>query len=289
MAGNVTEKPWGTSRLLFADASVRLVVSLWSLRRHYGGAVTVYTTQPDSHEVGRRCAADPRLRIEHRTFPAVPGRRNSAFLTKLALLTHTPYEVTAYLDADTLVVGDVSRLLDVKPSEPFCATQFSDWLSTHRTVRRRIQRWARLQAAGRDPAWLSQLLSDAVRPRPAVNGGVFSYRRDADILKPWQELAHIGRETFICDEIALQLLLSRHAHRVLDCRYNCSPVYAGHRRDVRIWHFHGGKHVRRPRARAIWLPVCRECLRENVAGVAEWGPAGDRRLAGYLKPREAVP
>src|SRR5262245_60028928 len=56
--------------------AVRLVVSLWSLRRHYQGPVTLFTTQPQSHVIGQRCQADDRLRVEHRQANEVSAPKN---------------------------------------------------------------------------------------------------------------------------------------------------------------------------------------------------------------------
>src|SRR5690348_6433442 len=81
----------------------RLVVSLLSLRQYFAGPVTVYTTQLESHEIGRRCAEDPRLRVEHRTCSEVDVPRNSAFLTKVSLLPDVPYDVAIHFDCDTLI------------------------------------------------------------------------------------------------------------------------------------------------------------------------------------------
>jgi len=268
--------------------AARLVVSLCSLRDHYDGPVTVYTTQPESHEIGRRCAADPRLDVEHRATSAVATRKNSSFLTKLELLPQAPYEITAYLDADTMVVGDISDLFDIRPADQLCATRFANWHSGGRVLRRRIQRWRTIKQDRFDPQWFQGLIDDALQKHPAVNGGVFALHRGADLVNPWRELAMVGRHTFICDEIALQLLLHRYPHKLLDCRYNCSPIYVSRPRDTRIWHFHGEKHLR-GQCRPIWWPAYQRCLEENVAGLAEWTPAGDPRLEKYLEQEQVQP
>jgi hypothetical protein len=94
-------------------------------------------------------------------------------------------------------------------------------------------------------------------------------------------LSLAGCKTFICDEIALQLLLTEYPHYLLDCRYNCSPVYAADTDDVRVWHFHGNKHLRGGAACEAWLAFFKECARDDVAGLADWIPA-DHRLVEYL-------
>lgn len=248
----------------------RLIVSLWSLRKHYHGPVTVYTTQPESHEIGRLCAADPRLDIEHRTARQFPLRKNSTFLTKLEILPHVPYDTALYLDADTLVVGDPTAMFELDAERPFGVTQFSNWITSGRIMRRRVEAWRKLRLRRRHRAFVDALVSEAVQGHPAINTGVVSFRKGAEILKPWFDVSLIGWRSFICEEIAMQLLTPRYAHRLFDCRFNCSPIHATNTSDVRIWHFHGDKHLRREQGRKLWLPVYQECLREHVARIDDW-------------------
>src|SRR6185369_5880663 len=137
----------------------RLIVSVWSLRKHYDGPITIYTTQPESHEIGRLCAADERLDIEHRTVAQEPARKNSTFLTKLKILPHVPYETTLYLDADTLVVGSPSALFDLEPSQPLGVTRFSNWVTSGRIMRRRLEKWRRLRMRKRHHEWVEALVT----------------------------------------------------------------------------------------------------------------------------------
>ncbi len=259
----------------------RLVVCLWSLREFFDGPVTVFTTRPESHEIGKLCAADPRLQVEHRRTLEVRRRKNSSYLTKIKITRESSYETTMFLDADTTVCGDISALFRAAEVGEFCATQFAHWQTTTRTIRKRIARWAAIKQNRYDPQWYRQLIDDALQPSRAVNTGVFAFRREAAILGPWLDLAMVGARTFICDEIALQVLLPRYPHQWLDCRYNCSPIHAK-TSDARIRHFHGSKHARRQQGRNLWMPVYEECLRENVARLAEWGPGADRFLKAHL-------
>lgn len=249
--------------------SVRLVTSIWSLRKFYNGPITVFSTQEGSERIGSLCALDRRLDITHKFVQEVGGR-NSAFLTKLELLKKVSYDPCTYLDADTIVAGSIDDLLSCEAE--FCATQFGTWTSKGGRIRGRIKGWRDI---------CPDLLPDALAPRPAVNGGIFSFRKDAAILEYWRELSFLGRKKFICDEVALQLLLHHFPHKVLDCRFNCSPVYAKDTTDVRIWHFHGDKHVREY-TKHLWLPTFEECLKQNVANILEWMPYGDRHLKRYL-------
>lgn len=255
--------------------AVRLVVALHSLRKHWSGDITLFTTHPTSHEIGRLCAADSRLGVEHRTWQLYQSRRNASYLTKSYLPPEVPYDDCLFLDADTLVVGPLDEIWNGLAESSLVLTQFAHWTTEHRNIRRRIHSWSTIV----HPNWRAderdRMIDTAKQRRPAVNVGVFAFRRETPILKRWGELASIGQRQFICDEIAMQLMLPELDAEVLDCRFNCSPVFARNTRDVRIWHFHGDKHLRRAEGRAIWLPAFSKCLQEDVASVKEWGTTLD--------------
>lgn len=262
--------------------AVRLIVSLWSLRKNYGGEITVYTTRPESHRIGELCANDERLRITHKKLTLDDTRRNSSYVAKTVVMASAPYDVNLFLDADTLIVGKIHELLNLSYKEECIATQFSNWTTQRRVIRKRLSSWRDVSSEQFSEDWMNETVDAALQSRPAANTGVLSFRKDATILAPWRDLTHAGRRKFICDEVAFQLLLSRYPHRFEDCRFNCSPAHAKNTFDVRIWHFHGDKHVRHEFARQIWMPVYNECVRENVAGLAEWSPDVDTRLKNYL-------
>lgn len=259
----------------------RMVTSLYSLRRHYDGPLRIYTTQPASHAIGERCAADERLRVEHRRFPQVQGRKNSSFLTKIAVLGSQPYRTTLYLDADTLVAGPVDELFGLAENEDLGVTQFAHWRTTKRVMRGRIEAWRNVGGDRFDSRIHASLIEDALADRPAINAGVVVLRTGRPAVRHWRDLALAGRNTFICDEIALQLLTSRYRHRVFDCRFNCSPVCAKATKDVRIWHFHGERHLRSPQCRDIWLPAFEEAVRNGVADLGDWASEADPDLTRY--------
>ncbi|MFO0898031.1 MAG: hypothetical protein U0836_11465 [Pirellulales bacterium] len=249
---------------------LRLLVAVATLRLLYSGPTTIYTTRPESDTLGERLADEPRLGLRASQYPEIAAGRNSAYLTKLSLLSCVPYDAAAVLDADTLIVGDISALFELSDEAPFVATQFANWRTNQPPVLNRLERWRTLEQRHFPLEYINSLVDTAQADRPAVNGGVFAFRAGAPILRPWYELAAVGWETFIPDEIALQLLLPHYPHRLLDCRYNCSPVHAADTEDVRIWHFHGSRHLETRFARSLWLPAFRECWDQNLAGVQAW-------------------
>ncbi len=277
--------------------AVRLVVSLWNLRKHYDGEITVYTTQTESHEVGRLCAADGRLNVQHAMTSELDIPKNRQFITKVWLMPIAPYDVTLYLDCDTMPVAPVDVLLDLADEHEFCATQFSNWNSSGKIVRDRLKRWKGIKGKDRpkdgdwptDVKWtqpqIDKMVDNAIGDRPSPNGGVFAARRDAAILEPWFELSMVGRQTFIADEVALHLVLPYYKHAVASGEYNCSPTHGKtivEEGRAKILHAHGEKHMKRDACRAFWLPAIQEILAENVADIKAWFPGKDTRLKEYF-------
>lgn len=262
--------------------AARLIVSIASLRRHYDGPITLFTTRDDSHAIGARITADPRLQVEHRHLNEVANRKNTSYLTKVLIHTASPYEVTTFFDADTLIVGDIEPLADSAERAGLTVTHFAGWLTSGRKMRNRIERWRHLRQEIYSSYDYQELVNSALNSHPAINLGVFAFRRGFEGAEIWWQLAWAGRNLFICDELSLQILLPRLKHEVLDCRFNGTLQFSPNDDDVRVWHFHGDKHVRQGLPKALWLPHFFDCLDQNLGGLQECSTSGDRALTEYL-------
>ena len=113
---------------------------------------------------------------------------------------------------------------------------------------------------------LNKLLS---QPFSAVNAGVFAFRRDHRFAKRWIDLATLGQSLPLPDEIALQILLFEREHMFLGYQFNCHPHYFDEHVGARIWHFAGRTHLNES-CRPFWLPVYKECVRNDVAKLGTW-------------------
>lgn len=257
--------------------AVRLVASAWSLRRHYDGPVTVLSMDP-AREIDRYIAGDRRLRLNFVGIdqPGIARRRNGSYATKTLMQRWTPYDSTLYLDADTIVSAPLPDMLWPHDDE-LVLTRFSDWVSSGPRMRSRIRRWS-----GVFPEEVKAQLASRV---PAINTGVFAWPRSrTEDLDVWHRMT-MKRVSFMCDELAMQLHHTSVPHRVLDDRCNQSVLYGTLRSRgedaVVVWHFHGSKHLI-PQAGDRWTREFREIVREDVAGVAGWAPAGDKRLRQWM-------
>lgn len=273
------QSPEGVAYLLTGTShAARLVVSIASLRAHYQGPVVLFTTQPESHVLGETIASDDRLGISHRPIHPPYSGKNASYLSKIAILEMSPFERTVFLDADTIVNGSIQRLFKFENKAQIVATSFSGWRSNRKPVYSRIENWRKISVGEFLGLSWETLLDSAQNGHPAINTGVFSVRSDSEIVPVWRSLAEHGRQQFICDEIALQILLHHFPHQVLDERWNCSPQHGKSLEQAHIVHFHGDKHMS-DRGRVLWWPRFQASLADNLGGIRDWAPAEDGSLS----------
>lgn len=252
-----------------------LACSLFTLRQHWDGPVSVYAW-PESCNIVRRMSEDHRLSISCCTRDPDYKGKNAQFLDKIRLMRVLKDEVNLYLDADTTIHGSLDPLFELAEQSGFCCTQFNDWVSTGRIVRKRVGRLRKFPA-------IDQRLIDSVltNPWPSVNGGVFAACPDSPVLALWEEWTVEALSIFIADEAILHLMVPKFFPAELQIlrggEFNCSPMRfqpKGLRdEDVVVRHFHGDSNVRLNKSRKgwdLWSPVWREVLRENIGGAQEW-------------------
>lgn len=262
-----------------ARHGVRLLVSLASLRNHYDGPAAILTTDPDAHKIGKRIASIASLDVRHiPVFPDGQRKRNWSFAFKTEIPQYSPFDKTVYLDCDTLVTGSIRELFEGISDDRIVVTRFCEWITTGRTIARRIRAWQDTH---------SHLIEDALSFGPAVNTGVFGFSRNSSILATWSETTKKGQHHFIPDEVAMQLLIPHFPHTLLDSRYNCSAKYeANHHPDPRVIHYHGRCHVSKFGLR--WIDEFEAIWESNIGDVREWGTTTDYLLKIYLEGKEKV-
>ncbi|MEM3000645.1 MAG: hypothetical protein QXU32_00525 [Nitrososphaerales archaeon] len=265
----------------------RLLVSAYTLRKHYSGNVTILSEGNESLEIVPRIASA--IGVDYKDVKIdVPKGRGQAYLAKTKLYTISPYNITVFIDADTIIKGRVDELFTWAKAYSFVATQMVNWVTQHGIVHRRIKLWERI---------CPELITQAVQFGKAVNTGVFGFTKDATILNEWFDLAHRGRNAGmpICDELACQILLPHHKNYIAPSDFNCSCRFGNPNSDnVRIVHYHGRKHCRIDKSSNsnppklicngdLWVKEFIELYSKNVANVRRWAPAGDKVLYIWLK------
>lgn len=268
----------GVLYLISGDRHVNvLAVSIYSLR-HVGFRLPIHIAVGDDYPepMVEMMAKDARLGpITWARWDKPSLHRNDKYRQKCFMDGLSPFDKTVYLDADTLVRGSLKPLFEFSPDRAVTLTQFSDWNSNGRKIPNRIRPWNDVANAD-----VQEMLA---RAYPAINTGIIAFDKSSGSQKFFQEWRELTAKkiVFICDELSAQLIFWRHACRVVDDRWNASPIHSN-RTDAIIWHGHGSKFIKREQGRKIWLPWYEACVEQNIAGIAEWTPAGDKRLREYL-------
>jgi len=250
-------------------------VSVWSLLRWYNGPILFLVGDNLGAEYADKIANSVGARAEVKMFPVPVQRKNTGYAAKPRIPALSPFRFTIQLDADTVVVGPLGELWPTHDQETVL-TQFAHWTSNGGDiVSSRIKWWSECA-----PNFVRYALQHEL---PAINTGILSYGVDSQLCKKaWLEMTMRNPESFINDEIAMQIVFPHFPHvRVLDDRWNFSPIHSRKKSDIRIQHHHGRKHVR-PDAIKHWWPHFAACYQENFAGIRSWCPAGDKRLRAYL-------
>ena len=269
--------------------AVRLVVALYTLRKHYHGDVTVFLEEPYPKELDFCCEYFA-CNVVH----SEPNLNSGALVRKTELFVNSPYDRTIWLDADTVTVGKIDELFDLLDDADVVIPDFCGWLSSGNKISNRIKTFKGVVS--------DEMLLEAQNGHPAINTGIFSYRKNIQFMKDWIDLAQKGEgKIWIADEIAFQILYPFYDNiKVGPMKYNTSVVYGEKVEDKRVIHYHGQKHVFGNNLSQVWVDTFNEMRKDNIANIESVVQYADKRLAkflgmkrprGYLKsfPGNAIP
>jgi len=246
--------------------AVVLVVSIASLRAFWDGPITVVGTDTAGRELADKLQGDSRLGVESVRMSHGERRRNSGYVNKTRLHQVIDYDKTVFLDADTLVVGEIDEVFP--RNDEMVLTTWGGWNTMGKIMSGRVSKWKKAE-----PELTQRMLGI---PWPAINTGVMGWSRETEMVRDWESVT-TKNVSFMCDELAAQIMYPDYPVRLLSDRWNCSPLYGLEKSDARVWHFHGKKHLH-PKSAGIWYPEYERCVRADYAGISSWTPAGDTRL-----------
>ena len=251
---------------------IRLVVSLFSLRKHWDGEITVVQDGPVGTILKEALTKNFRVSfIESRDSDV------ATLVRKIQISMLTPYNLTVYLDSDTIVVKPFDELFEEASKHDFVFVRFADWRSDGRVMSKRIRAY--------EKKW-PDYVKKAVSYGPAINTGVYAYRKDSPLFGEWFDVAQWGSKQgfWIPDEIAAQILAPQFNCKVMPGGYNASCRYHPENEPVIISHYHGRKHVCSKLAH-YWLDAFEECVLNDICGIRSLcreDCQGDRRLRKFL-------
>lgn len=269
--------------LVGAKHGAQLAVAVYALRKLYDGPVALITGNTEADQIADAIALDPRSGPIDRVRWKAPvgGGKGLQHCNKTRVTDLMPYDEAVFLDCDTLVVGPFDELWPRHGTEEVVLTQFANWHSNDRKIKNRTEPWREIL-----PAQVAR--SQGVK-YPAINTGTFGItKKSTRYVEKWRQASE-ARPSFMCDELVAQLIFPDFPHRVLDERWNCSPIFSHHRygppkdADVRIWHGHGWKFISRPQGNAIWMPYYHAAVAQQFAQLGEWATTVDKRLRNKVQ------
>lgn len=250
----------------------QLVVSIWSLRKHWEGNIAVAMT-PDCSKAMKPVMEDKRLEFSVLETERLGIERHDHWIAKSCTYLQTPFEETIYMDADTIVKGDITPL--------FGRFNVSYVGSDDNPVRINQQR--RHQFAGSLRKSLKNRLHEAGLPfkqlidrmlklnMPIINNGVMGFHKDHPVLHSLYFLGRMVPEHRLHDELAIQLLAPDiDGLKFLPEKYNHLVRYGQDLKGAIVQHYHNKSFCRHDEGILEWAPHFREALELNLGGMKKW-------------------
>jgi hypothetical protein len=252
------------------SCTVRLLVSIYTLRKYYKGEIAILSEGQPSNEICQKISNALDAYIVPINPKDIPTK-NHHFLVKTKMHQYTPFEQNVYIDADTLIKGPIDELLN---QDTFFVTPISNWKPNQQPISGRILQWQTI---------LPDMIQPALLYKQAINTGIFGFNINDQIMQDWYNYAIKGIDLFIPDEVSLQIMLPKYQHKVLDTRFNCSCVQDNpDNPDIRIVHYHGRKHCKIEYHGILWINAYTEVIKLDIADIKSWQPAGDKTLSNFL-------
>lgn len=259
-----------------------VAVSLWALRKHYQGPVQIMATEPSDAAFG--LTMDQRLDVgitpihlmtaEGENYRKGQGEFPRGMITKAACHRWTPFDLTLFLDADTLPLADPSLLFDMAgpPWSKVVVLSAREYMNPER-----VENMGKFCEVAKC-TWRRNSLS--------INTGVMAFWKDAPLMEAALQLAIRGATCCrFVDELAMQALYPEYPHILVTDAWNWSPVWGRHSQPgevfppgwrPKIMHSPGGR-MTLGKMRQPWLDAFRDAWDSNVGGMKDWGSEEAKR------------
>jgi len=253
------------------------VVSLWSLRQHYHGPVSLFIAD-DCRVIGQAVESDKRLDVELLPTQLPEGGRRPHWVAKTFTYLLSPYDYTVYIDSDTIVLADPSPLFGHLVLPKCADLRILDDHQYPKSVRAQFRKFRK-----HGPV-MSDMIDRCYKANLyIVNNGVMGFAKDHPLLYELHHLCIGLKDEQMHDEIAIQLCLPRYDDvRWVGGEWNALVAYEKKWADRKIAHYHHKYYATLARGRETWLPHLRAAMEANVAGIRDWAGTHNHHVASVL-------
>jgi hypothetical protein len=264
-----------------------LTVSLWSLRQHYDGPITVMVTR-DCHMLATRIARDVRLGIDlQRLVMFGKHGRHDHRQSKVLSWLQSPYQQNLFIDADTAIQSPIYELLDYSG---LGLTRLADCrLCESRDNPYAVRIWEEVCNYQRLGPGARRMLCDLQADMPyIVNTGVVLYSQNHPALWEHHHLILVARlfGRRMSDEAAMHLVLPHTNAKFFEPRWNSTFDQRTNWQEQSICHFAYAAWFRHPAGRACFRHHLREALKNNAGGMRRWIGQGCHDVLRLLPQRK---
>lgn len=206
----------------------RLIVAAMTLRQHYEGRVAILV-EGSFFPILSRLGEYLDIQVVHLEESGHPP-----YSAKVACLKYTPFAVTLFLDADVIVRTSVVPYFEILGNNDFVFTHFP---YPFYGVSVKIENWRKLRLT-------ENSLVDQALTAPPINLGSFAYRKDAEFLASWEQLATRAGNAgaHIPDEICAQVYLPRLKYSLAGVEWGVCGMTEPSSPTDKIIHFLGRSH-----------------------------------------------
>ena len=269
---------------------VRILVSLYSLRKFYSGNVSFYVENPCpcSNEL------DGALKYFGCNIIHLPDRHDYKTLIRKTSLFGSMgtanYDRTLWLDTDTVILNPIDEMFNYLDDSDLVIPHFCHWYSDGRAISKRIKKFKGLVD--------QKYIDEALKHHPAINTGVLSFRNTDkwkkfvdDVWLPISSNA-ANNKVFIADEVGLQVLMPSLEEwniklKIAPIGYNMSVLHDHDQsKEKYIVHMHGDKHVLDTGNSKYWKDIFEEMCSQNICNINSFLKYSDKRLVQYIAKKD---
>lgn len=254
----------------------RLLVSLYTLRKHYNGAISIICIGEDHYSICSsitKCIDNVKLiQIEDNL-----KCRHHYWFEKSRINLYTPYDISIFIDSDTIIVDNFNELFDEIKDNDFIVPQFANWRTSGKKISSRLKTWNHI-----DKQLVDQTISSQM---PSINVGVYGFKKSSELMKHWFDFTIQNKSSPLPEETSCHLLLQKYKGKIISNKYNCSCKHDDPKSDnVKIIHYHGRKHCRFQNKEPIfgcdlWIKEWQEIFNINLCDIQNWyHKVGDSQL-----------